>query len=394
MMLYKISFQGGKRVEKKIISILVACLIILTIPVQAGSLGQLKNDLKNNAQTKKEIIKAIDVNKASAKELKSEIKKLDQDISVVEEEISSIQNNIDETQNILDSVINGLEKAMIEKNEQKTILDERLRVMYMYSDTSYLDILFSSTSFSDLISKIDTIKTIAKYDQKVLEELEIIENKISQKKEQIENKKSDLLVLKNKSQTKKNRLNDIKVNRGSYMSKLTKDIRKLEAELKLEEEESNTIQKQINSLQKIDININNGKYLWPIPGYSNITSPFGYRIHPILGYKKFHAGIDIPTGRRKGINAIATGKGEIIQSVYTSGYGNKVTIDLGKDENGNNVSAVYAHLAKRYVQIGQKVSAGQAIGEVGTTGLSTGIHLHFEIRINGKPVNPLNYVSR
>ncbi|MPW25897.1 peptidoglycan DD-metalloendopeptidase family protein [Alkalibaculum sp. M08DMB] len=378
--------------KKKIISIMVACLILMTIPVHATSVNKLQDDLKSNQKTQAETQKKIDANKASVEELRSEITKLDNDIKKVENEILKIQTNINNTQKVLDEVAIELEKAVLEKEEQKATLDERLRVMYMYSDTSVFEILFSASNFSDLITKIDAVKTIADYDQKVFEKLEEMEKEINAKKQKIEIKKQDLLRLKKDSESKKTSLNQVKVTRNDYMAVLKQNTQKLESELNQLAAESNSIKNKIQSLQTINTNINKGVYRWPVPGHTSVSSPYGNRIHPILGYNKFHSGIDIPTGRRRGVNAIAVGNGEVIQSTYSGGYGNMVTIDLGLDGNGNKVSAVYAHLAKRYVGVGKKVSVGEAIGEVGTTGMSTGIHLHFEIRINGETRNPLSYV--
>ena len=127
-----------------------------------------------------------------------------------------------------------------------------------------------------------------------------------------------------------------------------------------------------------------GEFYWPVPGHHRITSPFGYRVHPILGYKKLHTGIDISAP--SGTPVIAAGSGTVIASRFMGGYGNCIMID-----HGSKVS-VYGHLSGRAVSAGQSVSAGQTIGYVGSTGMSTGPHLHFEVRVNGSLQNPLNYL--
>ncbi|HCX65905.1 MAG TPA: hypothetical protein DHN33_11935, partial [Eubacteriaceae bacterium] len=139
--------------------------------------------------------------------------------------------------------------------------------------------------------------------------------------------------------------------------------------------------------------VNFQELAWPTPEHDLITSPYGYRTHPIYGYERFHTGIDISVGGQRGVDALAVGDGEVIGSTYMSGYGNTVIVNLGENDEGIQITALYAHLASRYVSVGQEVNAGTPIGEVGTTGAATGVHLHFEIRENGSPVDPLLWVS-
>ena len=401
---------GGYIVKKKVLSLLLAGLMLFSLPVYAST-ADLKGDLEKNEESQDEVKEKLDANNASMEELKAEIDKLDSQIKKAENEIADIESNINKTQKELEAIVVELEKAIAEKEEQKETLDERLRVMYMYSDTSPLEILFSAQNFSDLISKVDMIKTIAEYDQDLFAKLEAIESEIAKKKEEIEVKKNNLLGMKKKAEDQRGSLNTIKAERNNYMSELQANANKLESELRELEAESNSIEAEIKAIlaqraaeeaarraaQQAQNNTGGesaqpSSHRWPVPGHSSISSPYGSRIHPVLGTRSFHTGIDIPTGRRAGVNAVAVGDGVVIKSVHSGSYGNYVIVDMGTDKNGNNISALYAHLAQRYVGAGARVSAGQAIGEVGTTGRSTGIHLHFEIRVNGSHTNPLNYV--
>ncbi len=129
----------------------------------------------------------------------------------------------------------------------------------------------------------------------------------------------------------------------------------------------------------------NGKLVWPVPGYYSISSPFGYRIHPVYKTKKLHTGIDIPAPY--GTIGVAAGDGTVIYAGWISGYGNSVIID-----HGGGISTLYAHNSSILVSKGKSVKKGEPVVKLGSTGLVTGVNLHFEVRINGTPVDPEPYV--
>lgn len=374
---------------------MVVLLLVLTLlftGVGAQSVDDLKEDLDAIENKKQETQKQIDVTKASMQEVMNEIARLNGEIAGIEKTISALEVEVKEMEAHLVIIREELVKAEEERVNYKDVLDERIRVMYMFGDTSYLEVLFSATSFGDFVSKIDMVRTIMEYDRDVLLELEQIEANIETKKAEVEAEMNKIIAKQNEARRQKTSLDNVVVNRERTVDSLKQSQRLLEEEKKALEQESQKIKNDILAKQRIDEKINS-IYLWPVPGVNRITSPYGYRTHPIFGQYSFHSGIDIGTQGRSGIDTVAVGYGEVIESRFSSSYGNMVTLDLGLDDKGNRVSAVYAHLARRYVNVGQRVAPNTPLGEVGTTGWSTGIHLHFEIRINGNTVNPLGYVS-
>ncbi|MBR5518347.1 MAG: M23 family metallopeptidase, partial [Clostridia bacterium] len=174
--------------------------------------------------------------------------------------------------------------------------------------------------------------------------------------------------------------------RDAMIQKIEDSQSALEAQLKEIEAEEAAVRAQIARLANGGTTYTGGAMLWPTPSCKIITSKYGWRLHPVLGYEKLHTGVDIGAGYNA--NIIAASSGKVITATYNSAYGNYVVID-----HGGGVCTLYAHQSSIAVSVGQTVSAGQVIGYVGSTGYSTGPHLHFEVIINGSTVDPLGYIS-
>jgi murein DD-endopeptidase MepM/ murein hydrolase activator NlpD len=197
-----------------------------------------------------------------------------------------------------------------------------------------------------------------------LQEKEKIKTEIGEKKEKVETAKQD---------------------REKTLKDITSDLKELERQEDKLLAQSKEFEKKIIALQSSSKYIG-GKIGWPSPGYYKITSPYGYRNHPILKKKKLHTGIDIAVP--KGSDIIAANAGKVIYSGYNGGYGNTIIID-----HGGKISTLYAHNSKLLVKVGDEVEKGVAVAKSGSTGLSTGPHLHFEVRENGQHVDPMKYLT-
>ena len=268
------------------------------------------------------------------------------------------------------------------------MLEERLVSIYEEGDVQYIDVLLSSTSLSDFLSNYYLITELATYDTQLLNEVETQKNiieeqnkKLSEQKEQMaENKQTQLKTSKV--------LQNNKTLREHYISQLSEQEQKIQGDIDEYNKQYKEIEAEILMLSQ---NVISEEYIggimaWPIPGYTRITSQYGMRTHPITGVYKLHTGVDV--GAPIGANFIAANDGVVTKASYNGAYGNMVIID-----HGGGVSTLYAHGSEIVVQAGQQVKKGDVVLKVGSTGYSTGAHAHFEVRINGQPVNPMDYIT-
>jgi len=330
-----------------------------------------------------------------SKQKKSEENKL-KSVKSEKEEILSAQQQENKEYNTLLNEVNELNKSLKELddainqseqeyNKQLELFKSRIRIMYENGNTTYIEMLAESENIVDFYGRMEVLTAISKNDKELVEELVKAKNDIEYKRTLTADKKDQIQSKANESLRT---LDQLKVSRAE----LDKEIRNINSKLeKLEKEEDALIKKskdlisQIKNLQTKG-NYAGGKMLWPVPSSSKISSSFGNRMHPILKRKKMHTGIDISA--KNGVSILAANKGTVIMSGWQSGYGNTIVID-----HGGGITTLYAHCSKLLYQVGASVKAGDTIAKVGSTGLSTGPHLHFEVRKNGTPQNPQNYVS-
>lgn len=247
-------------------------------------------------------------------------------------------------------------------------------------------VLLQSQSLNEFLDRRYQLKRVHQADQQTLIGLKSDADNLEQQRNAVEQKKNEITLLTQQLLAQKGELEALAVDQKNSIGRLNSDRRAMEiAETQLEQDSrtlSSLIMQRIARGERVAFR-GSGQMLLPVAG--EITSPFGWRTHPVLGYERFHAGLDI--GADYGSAIYAADRGTVIFAGWYGGYGNAVVID-----HGGNISTLYAHTSELYVVEGQSVQRGQAIAAVGSTGLSTGPHLHFEVRRDGEPTDPVAFL--
>ena len=376
--------------KKKILIIFIIVLSLLGLCgiVVAENLEDLqnkKNDLQNQINESNEQIEEI---KIELTENLEQLNNATEKIYNYESEISSLETELNTIEDEIKKTLERLNIVETNYNLQKEAFQARMVAIYEAGDVVYLDVLLNSNSFSDFISNYYLIGEIAKYDNNLLEDIEEQKKQIESTKSILEEKKENIQQLKKNKEKTTIALENSKVIRNSYIDKLSEQEKETQNKIDEYQKELNNLETQIVALTTGNIGSDyvGGEFAWPAPGYTTITSRYGMRIHPILKTARVHTGTDIamPTGSY----VIAANDGVVIKSMYVTGYGNMVMID-----HGGGVSTLYGHGSELIAQTGQEVKKGDIIMKAGSTGWSTGPHLHFEVRINGTAVDSLPYIT-
>ena len=379
---------------KKIVSILILFVILMNFVLisnaaQSSDLQNKKDNIQKQINDSKNELKEVD-NELS--ENLNQLKKIDESIQESEQKLQEMSVKISKLEEEIKINEEEVERLTKKYNEQNKLLDESIIAMYETDDSTYLNVLFNSKSFSDIISTYYLLSELEAYDIQLLETVENERKTIEQKNNEIKHSKEELEQEKINEQKTKIALSNTRTVRQNYISKLNDEEKSIQSKIDEYNKEIESIEAEIKELARksaasnTTVSYSGGVMLWPVPGYRTITSYYGMRVHPITGVYKLHSGVDV--GAPTGAKFVAMADGIVVKAAYTTGYGNMVIID-----HGGGIQTLYAHGSAIIASQGQKVSAGDPVLKVGSTGYSTGPHAHFEVRVNGNTVNPLNYVS-
>ncbi len=354
----------------------------------AEDVSDMQNELDDIIAKKEKLEKELESIKGKKDAALQEKEIIDSQIHELNKEASLLGEVVDGLNNDLEKSKKNLEEAEEILDENKEHAKERIRAMYELGNTSYLNIILGSSSLHDFIARVEMVKQMTAYDQSVINELKKTKDTIETETKAIEEKQKkqqdalDALESNVSSLEDKQDRSDALIEKFNEQSE--ENIAAIKAAERAEEELQAEIRKALNNSK--NETFVGGKFLWPVSGYYTITSRFGYRTHPITGIYKLHTGVDIAGAGIGGKPILAANGGTVIKAGYNRGYGNYVVID-----HGGGYSTLYGHASRLNVSAGQKVSRGDTLGFVGSTGYSTGNHLHFEIMQNGEYTNPLSH---
>lgn len=314
------------------------------------------------------------------------------------EELDQLNQHIQTTEGELADTELQLEEAIDRVHARDQLLQARLHLIYTNGAVSYLEVLLSATSFTDFLDRYNNLKSLVGQDKDILESNKRDQILVEDKKDEIEGQLTELAGLYSNQEAL---ISDLLVREKEAevaIASMDEEEEGLHGITEEEQEMMLAIARKENQLvmekNRLEVSLKDGKLLYPLPQKYRMTSDFGARVDPITGRRgAMHNGVDF--GAPNGTNILAAADGVVITAGWINGYGNTVILNHGNDNNGNEVWTLYAHIRPNGIKVsqGDGVKAGQKIAEVGTTGRSTGYHLHFEVRVNEKAVDPKKYIN-
>lgn len=406
----------------KIITAIMLTLIFCMQPVcnvqateesNLSEAQQEKKTLENDLQKAKELIDSL---KGSKEDIQSEVEKLDKQLNEISGKVKELESQLSKKRQEIANTESALNKAKEQEKKQYRNMKKRIQFMYENGQTSYVEMLLSADSFTDFLNAVEYITQISQYDRKMLKEYQNMQVTIADTQKTLETDYASLQSLQAKVQEEKQAVAALESAKKGELNDVADDLtdaqtvaKAYEAEIQAQNEviaqiqaaqkraaEQQAAQQQAQAAEENQNTAQNttpsgngqstGSMMWPCPSSKRVTSDYGPRTSPTNGASSNHKGIDI--GATYGADIVAADGGTVLVATYSSSGGNYVIID-----HGGGLCTVYMHASSLTVSAGQTVSKGQVIAKVGSTGISTGNHLHFGVTLNGVYVSPWGYVS-
>ncbi|MDE6221308.1 MAG: peptidoglycan DD-metalloendopeptidase family protein [Lachnospiraceae bacterium] len=356
-----------------------------------------KKQLQSGLTDVKSIISELEQTK---KDLAAYVTQLDANLSAVQSKIAEIREMITQKEAEITQTKAELDAAVAKEEAQYENMKARIKSMYERGDNFYFEVILNAESFADMINRADYVEKVSASDRNILEEfrttreyvevckaqLESEQELLEEAKKNVEEEEASLASLIAQKEAEITAYEADINNREQLVKEYEAEIAAQDAEIKEMEKAAKALQTQLEQANGQKKTYDGGMFAWPAPSYTRISDDYGNRIHPTLKVQQFHNGVDMAAPG--GSPILAAYDGTVVAAAYSSTMGNYIMID-----HGDNLYTIYMHASKLYVSQGAEVVKGQKIAAVGTTGRSTGNHLHFSVRLNGSYVNPWNYLK-
>ncbi|MBQ9845741.1 MAG: peptidoglycan DD-metalloendopeptidase family protein [Oscillospiraceae bacterium] len=378
----------NKREWLIITALVMAIVMVVTVGMPLSVAANAREDYESAQEELNRIEKELSAIKDTKQKQQQEQKNAQTQINLVKNQLSSLNTQIAETSDALALKQAELDDKKADIKETDELFKSKLKAMYIRRNGNMVATALAVDTFSEMLTAVNTLTSISQADTALLEKLNKEKKEIEEAEAEIESKLEELEAAKELQQSKQSEYASLlqKVNQQLSETQAQESAAQAAyAEAKAERDAAAAeLEKEFAASGGLDGFVG-GDWKWPVPTNRYISSYYGYR--NIFGYKEFHTGIDIPAPERT--NIIASNSGVVTTAKYaSSGYGNRIIID-----HGGGYQTLYAHCYALNVKVGDFVAQGDVIAFVGSTGLSTGNHLHFEIRQNGATVNPYPYVK-
>ncbi len=349
------------------------------------------DDLKNSINSVQQDINSLQAEKNS---IQSYINQLDKKMSTLASEISKFEEQIEEKITDIEETKEELEEAKIACDEQYESMKMRIQFIYENPSASLIEMLCSSDNIAEFINRADYVASMSNYDRDMMDKLIATKEEIALKEETLEAELEELEMMQAELESQKKKVNaSINSKKGELTAKAnelgdaTADQAAYKKQLEEQERLLNEIEDQIARAANPDAYQGSATgFIWPCPAYTRISSYFGPRPQPVPGASTNHKGVDLAAPYGSAI--LASASGVVTTSTYSKSAGNYIVL-----AHGSGMSTVYMHASALLVSVGETVEQGEVIAKVGSTGYSSGNHLHFGVIKNGTYVNPLNYIS-
>ncbi len=356
-----------------------------------ASVAKAREDAAEASKSRKEAQRILDSLKDAKNNIENYVIQLDKSLNELQIEITHLEQNQKELEKTIKEAQKKLKIAQEAQKEQYDAMKDRIQMVYESGNKRYLDVLLTATSMTDMLNKSEYISQVSAYDYNILKELKAAKEQVANLKQKLDKDLESNEAMQDEVNEQKSTMEALVDEKNSQLAQYNKSIAGQQEEVNKYAQAQAEAERIIASAEQTassssTSSYSGGEFTWPVPGYTRITSYFGGRDAPVAGASSYHRGIDIACDM--GSNVVAAASGTVIVATYNYAEGNYVCID-----HGGGVVTVYMHNSSLLVSVGEAVSAGQQIAAAGSTGISSGPHCHFGVRVDGTYVDPLTYLQ-